>query len=96
MPTITTETRKRGVFGWIVAVLFWGWNLLMLAATISGLNSVAPDYARGGAHAGSTAYAAGATIGFGLILLLWLLGSLVLGLMMLFTRGKRVTISREV
>ena len=96
MPTVTTETRKRGVFGWIIAVLFWGWQALMALALVSGLNNVAPVVGAAQTHADRVATSAGATIGVGLLLGFWLLGSLVLGLMMAFTRGRRVTTTREV
>ena len=96
MPTVTTETRKRGVFGWIIAVLFWGWQALMAWGLISGFNNAARSGYATGSHADHVAYAAGFTIGVGLLLAFWLLGSLVLGLMMYFSRGRRVTTTREV
>lgn len=95
MPTITTETRKRGLFGWIVAILFWGWNAIMGWSFIGGLGATGEGYKSAATNGQQTAYTIGSTIGFGLILMLWMFGAVILGLMMMFTRGKTTLVTRE-
>ena len=89
------EKRKRGPFGWIVAILFYGFNaaiILLLVLTWVGVGSVVD-----GSHDDASVAAAG-TVGFlGSVALFWfwLLGAIPLGIMMFFTRGKKVILTRE-
>ena len=95
MPTVQIERRRRGFFGWIVAILFWGWQILMALWLFAGFNSATTVYS--GVH--SDAARAGATIGVGLgvgfVLVVWVLGTVILGFMMMFTRGRRELITEE-
>ncbi len=95
MATITTETRKRGVFGWLVALLFWGWNALMAWGLLSGLAKTADSYPAINSEAGRAGAAIGTALGVGTILFFWVAGTVILGLMMLFTRGKKVIVAHE-
>ena len=84
MGTLQIERRKRGIFGWIVAIIFWTFNILTAV------------WLFGAFKAGSEmpATEAGIAIGIGVavtvILWTWLFGAIILGIMMFFTRGKRI------
>lgn len=96
MATITTEKRKRGFFGWIFLLLFWGWQLLMGASLFKGMADASNQLQ----YATSEAARAGATIGIGMgvtmVLVVWALGTAILGAMVLMTRGKKILITKEV
>ena len=90
MPTIQIERRRRGVFGWIVAILFWSFNLLMAVwiwLAFSATSSVMQTSASG---AESTGAAIGGGLAVTMILFIWFLGIVILGIMMLFTRGRKI------
>ncbi|WP_353612827.1 zinc ribbon domain-containing protein [Mangrovibacter phragmitis] len=78
---------KRGFFGKLVKWGFVGFNILMAIWLIGGMNSASE-----GMQALSGAEQAGAAIGTGigamLILGIWVIGDIILGLFVLFTRPK--------
>lgn len=96
MATITTEKRTRGFVGWIVVIVFWAFQLLMGSWLVEALSLTAQQFTK----ATNSYEQAGATIGTGIgvmfILIIWVLGSLILGMMLLFTRGRKVLITREI
>lgn len=95
MATVQIEKRRRGIFGWIVAILFWGFNLLMaiwLWGAFSVTSSVVGEAASDAEKAGAMI---GAGIGVTMILWVWVFGAFILGLMMLFTRGRKEIITVE-
>lgn len=96
MGTISIERRKRGVFGWIIAILFWGFNAMMVVWLIGGIGATSKQYAGATSEAAKAGTAIGATIGVGMVLSIWVMGAIVLGLMMLFTRGKKITVTKDV
>ncbi len=81
----------RGPVGTAIKWLFIGFNLLMLFWLFSYWGDVAPiiNNGSGAAQAGA---AIGSTIGTGLILMFWVLGTIVLGIPVLLTKGKLVEI----
>lgn len=91
---IRKETRKRGFFGWTFRILFILFNIFMLLwlfsywGSLSEMN-VASDAERAGA-------AIGGTIGSGMILTVWVFGDIILGLFVLFTRGRKTIIEETV
>jgi hypothetical protein len=95
--TVRTETYKRGFFGWTFKLLFIVFNLLMLAWLISywaeigeiGKMALTSDAARIGAAIGST-------IGTGVLFFFWVAGAVILGLLTLFTHGKKVIVEETV
>lgn len=93
---ITTERTKRGFFGWVFALVFWAWQLLMAAWLITSLNLTTGQYASATSDAARTGTAIGTTIGMTFLLLVWALGSLIFGMLMFFTRGKKTTVIRQV
>lgn len=94
--TITTEKRKRGVFGWIVAIFFWGWQALMVSWLVTVLSATSTQYA----SSTDAAYRAGTAIGAGLgltfVLGVWAFGSVIFGALMMFTRGKKILITQVI
>jgi hypothetical protein len=99
---VRREIRKRGFFGKLFKVLFIAFNLVMLAWVISYWMTLGhgwdeytkmPDANLRNAAQGG--YAIGATIGTSLLLFFWAAGDVVLGLLTMFTRGKK-TIIEEV
>ena len=95
MTTVQIEKRKRGVGGWITAILFWGFNIFMAFALFAGLDGAGDAIREGASEAERTGAAIGTTIGAGFILAIWALGALILGMMMFFTRGKKIIITKE-
>lgn len=88
---IITVKHVRGPVGKIVKWLFIGFNLLMVFWLFSYWDNIAPMM-----NTGSSAKQAGAvigsTIGTGMILMIWVLGAIVLGIVVMLTKGKRVEI----
>jgi len=91
---VRQEVRKRGFFGWVFLLLFLGFNLLMLLWLVAGVSAVADMDAAGDAE--SAGRAVGGAIGFGIILFLWVSGSVILGLLALLTRGRKTVVTETV
>jgi len=81
------EKRKRGVFGWLFLLIFWGWNALMAWAVLAGAG--ATDCARYASEAERTGCQAGTGIGIMMLLVFWAVGSVVFGLLAYFARGRK-------
>lgn len=90
--TIRTEKRKRGFFGWIFLVAFWLFNAAMAFSLFAGLSGTAERAASLTSEAEQAGYAVGTALGVGMILSVWAAGALILGLFVLFTRGRKVII----
>jgi hypothetical protein len=94
MRVIRKEIRKRGIFGWIFLLIFLAFNAFMtymLAAWFLVLAHAPPA----GSEGGKVGFAIGAGIGLTAILVLWVLGSLITGLLALLTRGRKTIITEE-
>ena len=91
---IRTEQHRRGFFGWVFKLAFIGFNILMVAWLFSALAGI------GGLHPTSDAEKAGAAIGavagMGMLLFFWAAGTIVLGCLVLLTRGKKVIVEQMV
>ena len=89
------EKRRRGPFGWFVALLFYGFNAIMvvlMVLTWTGVGTVAEQ------GYDDVSVAAAGLAGFLSTVALfwfWLFGAIILGIMMLLTRGKKVILTRE-
>lgn len=96
MGTVTrVEKRQRGFFGWVFLLIFWGFNLLMLAWLVLGLGGAGEtmqgmtnEYERAGAEIGTA-------IGAMMIIMIWGAGALILGLFVMLTRGKKVIVETD-
>lgn len=84
-----TEKRKRGVFGTIVWWIFLLFNALMLFSVIAGwgeFGNYIETATTPGERAGTII---GSAIGIWILLMIWLVGDIVLGILVLLTRGKK-------
>ncbi|MFA6219657.1 MAG: hypothetical protein WC692_07735 [Erythrobacter sp.] len=95
MPTIQKEVSDRSFFGKLVKWVFIGFNLLMLIWLVAGfgvagqsMDNTVNDAERAGAAIGST-------IGIGLIVMVWALGDVILGILVLLTRRKKLITIEE-
>lgn len=87
-PTCGVQLRKpkRGFFGSLYMALFILFNLFMILWMVVGINATADVQAT--TEAEQVGKAIGATLGFGMVLTLWVMGDVILGLFVLFTRPK--------
>jgi hypothetical protein len=93
MATVTRiEKRQRGFFGWVFLILFWGFNALMLYALLAGLGATADSTAAMKSEAEHAGAAIGTVLGMGMILSIWMAGAVILGMFVIFTRGKKIVI----
>ena len=95
MGQVQIEKRKRGPFGWVVAILFWGFNIMMAVGLWGGMQGAGEVLTNAQSDAERAGAAIGTTMGVGVILFIWVLGVIILGMMMLFTRGKKVIVTQE-
>jgi hypothetical protein len=93
MSIVRTEKRERTVAGKLIKWIFVGFNLLMAFWVIGGLSSVSNIQTHSAAE--EVGRGIGATIGITLILILWALGDLILGVLVLVTRGDKVIIEES-
>jgi hypothetical protein len=89
-----TETRERGFFGKLIKWTFIGFNIFMIYWVVSGLSAVSQIEVHSTAE--KTGNSIGATIGITFILMLWGLGDLVLGVLVLLSRGNTIVIEETV
>ncbi|NBE05955.1 hypothetical protein [Paragemmobacter ruber] len=89
---IRTETRKRGLFGWIFLIIFWAFNALMALAFFAGMNGAAESTATLTTDAERAGAAIGTVIGAGMIVSIWAFGAIILGIFVLLTRGKKIIV----
>jgi hypothetical protein len=90
--TTRIEKRQRGFFGWIFLILFWAFNAIMLLWMIGGIMATSDLAATTTNDAERAGAAIGSAIGFGMILMLWVIGAGLLGLFVMMTRGKKVIV----
>jgi hypothetical protein len=93
MTIIRTEKHQRSVAGKFIKWAFIGFNLLMLFWVFGGLKSVSDIPTHSAAE--EIGRSIGATIGVTMILTLWALGDLILGILVLVTRGDKVIIEES-
>lgn len=84
------QKRKRGFFGWLFLLLFFGFNLLMMFWLFRYWGQLAGTTAT--SDAASIGKAIGGTIGSGLILFIWGFGAVILGMFALLTRGSKTVV----
>lgn len=87
---VRTETRKRGFFGRSFLLLFWIFNGLMTYAMIFGLSGASEVISAATTDAERAGATIGTALGSGMLLMLWLAGAVILGLLVLLTPGKTI------
>jgi hypothetical protein len=95
MPVVRKEVSDRTVMGKIFKYVFIAFNVLMLFLLVKGCAVASEGITNAGLDSEyPDAAAAGATIGAGLamgsLLFMWLVGDVILGLFVLFTRRKKI------
>ncbi len=85
----TLKKPKRTVFGKIIKILFIGFNILMLLWFIFGIGGAAESIETAGSEAEQAGAAIGTGIGAMLIIIVWVAGDFILGIMTLLTRPKK-------
>jgi NADH:ubiquinone oxidoreductase subunit 6 (subunit J) len=93
--TVQREVRKRGFFGKLVKLAFIVFNVLMAIWLVSYWGSAARIIDTAGSDAGRAGGAIGVTIGTGFLMFFWLAGAVILGIIVMLTRGQRVLITEE-
>lgn len=93
---IRTTKRKRGFFGTIVWWLFLAFNVLMAIWLFASINAAGQQYQASTDAAYQAGTAIGGTLAVGGLLIFWLIGSLILGLIVALTKGKEVTTEKVV
>jgi hypothetical protein len=85
--TFIYKHRKRGVFGWLVLLAFWLFNVVCLLLIVARWFSIDGAFSplQLGAHIGAVI----------IPVYLWVVGDLILGMFAYLTRGRRVIIMSE-
>ena len=81
---------KLGFFGWVWRILLTVWQVAMIAWIVSYVTTVAPMVEAGGAE--GTGAAIGGTIGVGMIIAIWVAGTVIIGLFVLLTRRTKAIV----
>ena len=90
MGIVRTEKRERSFAGKLIKWAFVGFNILMAVWIVGGLYSVSKIPVHSVAQ--QIGSSVGAAIGVTMLLILWALGDLILGILVLVTRGNKVII----
>jgi hypothetical protein len=80
---------KRGPIGFVFKWLFIAFNLIMLAWMLTGLIGAGEVIETAQSDAERAGAAIGTTLGVGFVMVFWVMGDIILGLAVLFTRPKR-------
>ena len=93
---IRTEKRKRGIFGTLVWWAFLAFNGFMGLWLFYVIRIASQQFGEGGDATTQAGTAIGGTIAAGALLWLWLIGTVILGLIVALTRGKTVTVEKVI
>ena len=85
----TLRVPKRGLFGKLFKWLFILFNILMAIWVFSYWGDVGDMMNNGMNDAQKAGASIGATMGTGMLFMFWVMGDIILGLFVLFTRPKR-------
>lgn len=84
----TIKKPKRGFFGKVFKWLFILFNILMAWWLFAYWGDVGGAINETGSDAGRAGAAIGATLGTGMLFMIWALGDIILGALVLFTRPR--------
>lgn len=93
--TIRTETRKRGFMGHVFKWLFIGFNLFMAWAFFEGVSDASHSIETADSEAGRAGATVGTVLGATMIMIFWAGGTLILGLFVLLTRGRKIIVEER-
>ncbi len=93
---IRTTKRKRGFFGTLMWWVFLAFNALMAVWVFMAVKMAGEQYSSSADAAYQAGTAIGGTLATGAIIIMWLVGSAILGLIVALTRGKEVTTEKVV
>lgn len=96
MSTIQREVRKRGFFGKICKWIFILFQILMIIWLVSYWIDIGQTIDSSDSEAERIGSGIGATIGTSMLLFFWVAGTIVLGAIAYFTKGKKFLITEEV
>ncbi len=89
MATVRKEVSDRTIMGKIFKYVFIAFNILMAFALFQGCSAANEGMQQTGSDAEAAGAAIGTALGVGTLLFLWLIGDVILGLFVLFTRRKK-------
>ena len=89
---IRTEKYRRGFFGQVFKWVFISFNLIMLIWLVSAIVAVSKQTAPLTSEAERAGAAIGTAMGVRVLLFLWVAGTVILGLFVLLTKGKKVVV----
>jgi NADH:ubiquinone oxidoreductase subunit 6 (subunit J) len=93
---VRTEVRERGAFGKLVKWTFILFNVLMLAWMLTTCASAGEMMNQAQSDAEQAGTAIGATVASGMLLFMWMAGVVILGALVLLTRGKKLIVEEVV
>jgi hypothetical protein len=93
---IRKEIRKRTMMGKIIKWTFIGFNILMLVWFIGGMSAAGDVAGNAVSDAEQAGAAIGTTLAAGMLLTLWAIGDIILGILVLLTRGQKTIIDETV
>jgi hypothetical protein len=93
MNIVRTEKRERSAIGKVIKWIFIAFNLLMALWLVGGLHAASKIQTFSAAE--QIGAGIGVTIGVTVLLILWAIGDLILGILVLVTRGSKVIIEES-
>ena len=93
---IRREERKRSVMGRIVKIVFIVFNVVMVLWTGAYLLQISDMHVKATSEAARTGTNIGATLGLGFLAFIWVAGAIILGLIVMMTRGKMTIIEEQI
>jgi hypothetical protein len=93
--SVSVTTRKRGFMGHFFRVIFYIWNALMLFWFVGYILTFKEFLGKADSAASQAGTAVGGVLGIGMIFIVWCVGLIVFGGLMLATRGKLVTTTKH-
>ncbi|KQZ29134.1 hypothetical protein ASD50_18250 [Mesorhizobium sp. Root552] len=90
------EVRKRGFFGMVFWLMFLAFNALMALWLVFTIKSASDQFQATSDAASQAGTAVGGTIATGVLLWIWVFGDIILGLLVMLSRGRKVTIERTI
>ena len=85
---VRRETRERSALGKLIKWVFIAFNIAMIIWIVGGLTAASKIQVHSVAE--QAGLAIGSAIGFASLLVLWAIGDIILGILVLFSRGDKI------